>query len=105
LDREEVIRNILFGSEGAAAASSPTGQQPGQQLALNAPDGTGGPPSGAARNGEVKPMTNILQGAPKQSSANGAHASAMGASEAAASRPAGWSNRVLDSVQIQFIIV
>eukprot|EP00242_Pyramimonas_sp_CCMP2087_P011940 CAMPEP_0198207204 /NCGR_PEP_ID=MMETSP1445-20131203/10686_1 /TAXON_ID=36898 /ORGANISM="Pyramimonas sp., Strain CCMP2087" /LENGTH=190 /DNA_ID=CAMNT_0043880167 /DNA_START=209 /DNA_END=778 /DNA_ORIENTATION=+ len=93
LDQEEVswqafiIRSILFGSEGAAAAaSSPKGQQPGQQVALNAPDGTGGPPSGAARNHEVKPMANILQGAPIQSSAKGAHASTMGTSEAAASR-------------------
>jgi len=70
--------------------------QPGQQLALTTSGGTGGPPSGAARNDEGKPMTNILQGVPIQSSTMVVSETAMvasdsltGGSEAAASKSRG----------------
>jgi hypothetical protein len=102
---------------GSGSSSHPMGLQPGQQLASNASDSTGGPPSGADQS---KPMTNILQEAPIHSSAMETstilqeapiHLSAMGTPivlipmtniPQAASRPTGWSNRVFDSVQTSF---
>ena len=106
------MRSMLFGSGPTARPSSyPVEMQPGQQLALTTSGGTGGPPSGAARNDEGKPMTNILQGVPIQSlSAMVVSETAMvapldsstGGSEAAASKTRGWSSRVYDYVYTSF---